>query len=98
MAQFVCNNVKNTSTDHTLFKLNCGYHLSVFYKKDINPHSKSKLTNKLLIELKELITVDQKNLYYTQELQMQAYNKSIKPKSYAPSNKVLLNNKYIKTK
>ena len=38
------------------------------------------------------------NLYYAQELQKQAYNKSVKPKSYATGDKVSLNSKYIKTK
>ena len=40
----------------------------------------------------------QENFKHTQNLQKQAYNKGIKPKSYAPSNKVWLNSKYIKTK
>ena len=40
----------------------------------------------------------QENLYHAQELQKQAYNKSVKLKSYAPSDKVWLNDKYIKTK
>ena len=39
-----------------------------------------------------------KNLHYAQKLQKQAYNKGVKPKSYAPSDKIWLNNKYIKTK
>ena len=38
------------------------------------------------------------NLYHAQKLQKQAHNKGIKPKSYAPSEKVWLNSKYIKTK
>ena len=40
----------------------------------------------------------QENFYHAQKLQKQAYNKGVKPKSYAPSNKVWLNSKYIKTK
>ena len=39
-----------------------------------------------------------KTIYHTKEFQKQAYNKSIKPKSYALGNKVWLNSKYIKTK
>ena len=39
-----------------------------------------------------------KNLYYTQDLQKQAHNKDIKPRSYALDVKVWLNSKYIKTK
>ena len=37
-------------------------------------------------------------MYHTQKLQKQAHNKGVEPKSYALSDKVLLNNKYIKTK
>ena len=40
----------------------------------------------------------QDNLYHAQELQRQAYNKGVNPQSYAPSNKVWLNSKYIKIK
>ena len=38
------------------------------------------------------------NLYYTQEFQKQAYNKSVKSRNYVPSKKVWLNSKYIRTK
>ena len=44
------------------------------------------------------MTVCQENLHNAQELQKQAYDKGVKPRSYAPSDKVWLNNKYIKTK
>ena len=44
------------------------------------------------------MTVCRENLHHAQELQKQAYNKDIKPRSYAPSDKVCLNSKYIKTK
>ncbi len=44
------------------------------------------------------MTICQKNLQYTQELQKQHYDKGTKLRSYAPSNKVWLNSKYIKTK
>ena len=42
--------------------------------------------------------VCKENLHHAQELQKQANDKSVKPRSYAPSDKVWLNNKYIKTK
>ena len=42
--------------------------------------------------------VCRKNLHYAQELQKQAHNKGVKPRSYAPYDKVWLNSKYIKTK
>ena len=38
------------------------------------------------------------NFHYTQELQKEVHNKGVKPRSYAPSDKVWLNSKYIKTK
>ena len=38
------------------------------------------------------------NLHYAKELQKQAHNKEIKPRSYAPGKKIWLNSKYIKTK
>ncbi len=57
MAEFAYNNAKNTSTGHTLFKLNCGYHSKVFFKKDIDPHVRSRSTNKLANELRELMEV-----------------------------------------
>ena len=57
-----------------------------------------KITNKLSPELQELITVCQKNFHHTQKLQKQAHNKGVKPKNYAPDDKVWLNSKYIKTK
>ena len=42
--------------------------------------------------------VCRENLYYTQELEKQAHNKGIKPRSYTSNDKVWLNSKYIKTK
>ncbi len=39
MAEFAYNNAKNASTGYTPFKLNCGYYLQAFYKKDVNPRS-----------------------------------------------------------
>ena len=38
------------------------------------------------------------NLHHTQELQKQAYDKGVKPQSYAPDKIVWLNSQYIKTK
>ncbi len=64
MAEFAYNNTKNTSTNHTLFELDCGYHPRVFFKKDVNPRSRSHSTNELAEELKELIEVCWQNLLY----------------------------------
>ena len=51
MAEFAYNNTKNVSIDHIFFKLNCGYHPCVSYKKDLDPHSKSKIAEKLSFKL-----------------------------------------------
>ena len=88
MAEFAYNNAKNVSTGHTLFELNCGYHLWMSYEEEVDPRSKSKSADKLLADLRELMTVCRKNFHHTQKFQKRAYNKSVKPKNYAPSNKV----------
>ena len=98
MAKFVYNNTKNVSISHTLFELKYDYYLYVSFKKDTNPCFWSKTADKLSVELQELMTIYWRNLHHAQELQKWAYNKNVKPKSYALSNKVWLNSKYIKTK
>ena len=80
------------------FELNCGYYFCISFKENTNSRSQLKFVNKLLAKLQDLMTICQKNLHHAQELQKQAYNKSDKLKSYAPSNNVWLNSKYIKTK
>ena len=59
MAEFAYNNAKNSSTDYTLFELNCGYYSCVFYeKKEIfNPRSELKIAEELFFELWELMIV-----------------------------------------
>ena len=64
IAEFAYNNAKNASTGYTLFELNCGYHLWVSYKEDIDPRSKSKSADKLLAELQELMTICRENFHY----------------------------------
>ena len=98
MAKFAYNNGKNASIGHTPFELNCGYYLCVSFEKDTNSRLQLKIANKLLTKLQKLMTVFQENLYYAQKLQKQAYDKGVKLKSYAPSEKVWLNSKYLKTK
>ena len=44
------------------------------------------------------MTIGGENLHHAQELQNRANNKGVKPKNYAPGDKVWLNNKYLKTK
>ena len=98
MAEFAYNNAKNASTNHTPFELNCGYYPWMSYEKKVDSRSKSKLTDKLLAELREMMIVCQENLHHAQELQKRVHDKGIKPRSYAPGGKIWLNSKYIKTK
>ena len=98
MAEFAYNNAKNSSTGHTPFELNCGYHPRVSFEEDTDPRSRSKSADKLLAELRDLMTICRENLHHAQELQKRAHNKSVKFRSYIPSDKVWLNSKYIKTK
>ena len=93
MIKFAYNNAKNLSTGHMLFKLNCGYHLCVSFEKSTNTHSQSKSEDVLSAELQDLMTVCQKNFYHAQEFQKQAHNKGVKPRIYAPGDKVWLNSK-----
>ncbi len=37
MAKFAYNNLKNASTGHTPFELNCGFYLQVSYEEDVDP-------------------------------------------------------------
>ena len=98
MAEFAYNNAKYTSIGYILFRLNCRYHQCISYKKDVNPHFRSKTANELTEKLKNLIATWKKNLQYAQELQKRANNTRTKPRSYAFDKKVWLNSKYIKTK
>ena len=88
MAEFAYNNTKNASTDFTLFKLNCGYYPRILYKKDLNPRSQSRTAKELFSKLRELMIVCQQNLHHAQKLQKRAHDKSVKPQSYAPGDKV----------
>ena len=98
MAEFTYNNSKNASTNHTPFELNCGYYPWMLYKKEVDPRSQSKSADELSEELRELMIVCCKNLHHAQELQKRAYDKRVKPWSYASGKKVWLNSKFIKTK
>ena len=46
IAGFAYNNTKNANIGHTAFELDYNYHRYVFFKKDINPRSKSKTADK----------------------------------------------------
>ena len=98
MAEFTYNNTKNASTSHTPFEFNSGYHPRVFIKEDVNPCSRSRSANELAEKLRELIEICYQNLLYALELQKKAHDKGVKSRSYALSEKVWLNSKYIKTK
>ena len=98
MAEFIYNNSKNTSTGHMPFKLYYGYYPRILYKEKVNPHSKFKSADELSEELRKLMIVYCENFYYTQDLQKWAYDKEVKPRSYASGKKVWLNGKFIKTK
>ena len=98
MAKFAYNNAQNASSGYTYFELNYGYNVKMSYKDNVNLCSKFKSADKLSIELKELMIVCRKNLHHAQKLQKQVYNKGVKPRPYVPSDKVWLNNKYIKIK
>ena len=98
MAEFAYKNIKNASTGHTLFELNCGYHPQILYKENVDSYSQSKSADELLAELRELIIVCRENLHHAQKLQKRAHNKGVKTRSYIPGEKVWLNSKYIKTK
>ncbi len=98
LVEFAYNNVKNASTGHTPFKLNCGYYPRVSFKEDADSRSRSRSANKLAKKLRELIEVCCQNLLHVQELQKRAHDKGVKSRSYAPGEKVWLNSKYIKMK
>ncbi len=57
MAELAYNKTKNASTGQTPFKLNCGYHLRVSFKEDFDLRSRSRSTNELAEELRELMEV-----------------------------------------
>lgn len=69
MAEFAYNNAKNASNGCTPFKLNCGYHLCISYKKNIDPWFKSKSADDLANDLREFMTIYWENLQHTQNLQ-----------------------------
>ena len=64
MAEFAYNNAKNVSTRYTLFELNSWYHSRVIDEEDVDPHSRSKIADKLIKKLRNLIAAYRKNLQY----------------------------------
>ena len=57
MAEFAYNNAKNASIGYTPFKLNYGYHFHIFYKKNLNLYSNSRIAEELSSKPQELMTV-----------------------------------------
>ena len=51
IAKFANNNAKNISISYIPFKLNCEYYSYIFYKKDLDLQSKSKIAKKLFFKL-----------------------------------------------
>ena len=98
MAEFAYNNFKNASMGHMPFKLNCGYHLCVFFQGKYDTRSRSSSEETMAIELRELMNVYCQNLLHAQDFQKRAYDKGIKLRSYIPGEKIWLNSKHIKTK
>ena len=98
MSKLTYNNAKNASMDHMLSELNYGYHPCVSFKEDTNPRSRLKTADKLSAELQELMTICREKLHHAQKLQKRPHDKGVKPRSYASSDKVWFNSKYIKTK
>ncbi len=64
MAKFTYNNTQNPSIGHTLFEFNCEYHFRISFKDEINPRLRSRFTNKLAEELRELMKICYQNLLY----------------------------------
>lgn len=48
---FLYKNVKNANTNYMVFKLNCGYHLQIFFEKDIYLCCCIKMADRLVVEL-----------------------------------------------
>lgn len=98
MATFAYNDPKIVNIGYMSFKLNCSYYPRVFFEKDVNPWSKLKLVDKLIIKLKKLITIYKKYLQYVYEFQKSYHTKYAKAKSYVPGEKVWWNSSSIKIK
>ena len=64
MVEFVYNNAKNANMGYKPFKLNCGYHLHVSYKEDVQPRSRSKAADEFTKKLRNLMAVYRENLQY----------------------------------
>lgn len=68
MAKFTYNNTKNKSINNTSLQFNCGYHLRILFKDEVNSCLKSCSANKLAKKLQKLMSICQKNMLHTQKL------------------------------
>lgn len=65
LIKFIYNNANNISNNDIIFKLNCKYQFSILYKHDIDVYLKFRILNKLIANLKKVLTIYKKNFYYT---------------------------------
>ena len=98
MSKFAYNNNKNASSSYIFFELNYKYYFCIFYKKNFNLYSNSKIVEKLFFKFQDLIVIYQFNFYYTQKLPKHIHNKGNKYNSYVLGEKSWLNSKYFKIK
>lgn len=97
MTYFDYDNTNKTSNDHSLFSLNCDIYLQMSFKKTGNLWSKLKAINKLATKLKKLTGACIEIFQHFKKILKQYYVLYAKVKNYISSNKLWLNNKYIKT-
>ena len=65
MAELAYNNTKNASTEYMPFELNCMYYPCIFYKDNVDPHSRSKAADEFTEKLRNLIAICRENLQHT---------------------------------
>lgn len=57
MTEITYNNTKDISTGYTIVDLNCSYHRCVFFENEVNFYSRSSSANKLIKELRKLMSI-----------------------------------------
>lgn len=88
IAKFTYNNNKSANSCYTFLKLNCGYNIHVFFEKNIELSSHSKIIVKLAAELPMLFAVSCENFYHTCQFLEPIYNKNVKPRSSIHGDKI----------
>lgn len=74
-----------------LFKLNCGYHYCISYKKNVDFSPQSKSVEEQTNVFRALTTIYKKTLQYTQTPTKRQLNKVTKSRNYLLSDKISLN-------